>query len=291
MHENDFSLPSSIRFTPAAASSEAKLHVLVVNSPQGRRDIGVDLEVVSTSTTGSGVSDALIKYKLHDQQFYLPPITLTTAGNGVGVGSGSAVELQSKGEGVGVYIYMDLPGTDADEDVAAGDHYVFNVSQNSGVSFTPSQPGSAHQYAECSNRGACDRVHGTCTCDVGFTGDSCQRNACPLDCSFRGTCTPLKQVVEAAGYSYSGAFDAEATMVCVCDPGYSGHACQDQACPSAADVAGGVGGAGTLPVTAGAGEGIARPCSGRGTCHTPSGTCMCDRGFMGSACNERTTFV
>lgn len=33
----------------------------------------------------------------------------------------------------------------------------------------------AHQIAECSNRGHCDRAKGKCICEPGFTGAACQR--------------------------------------------------------------------------------------------------------------------
>lgn len=45
-----------------------------------------------------------------------------------------------------------------------------NVSDNTG-----------HYYAECSNKGLCDRKTGECECLYGYDGASCQRASCPSD--------------------------------------------------------------------------------------------------------------
>ena len=39
----------------------------------------------------------------------------------------------------------------------------------------PTSSTNAHAYAECSNRGSCDRKTGTCNCFDGFTGPACNR--------------------------------------------------------------------------------------------------------------------
>ena len=56
----------------------------------------------------------------------------------------------------------------------------------------------AHQAAECSNRGICDRATGQCACDSGFSGSACQRKGCPNDCSEHGRCVTMAEA--AAGY-------------------------------------------------------------------------------------------
>ena len=47
---------------------------------------------------------------------------------------------------------------------------------------------SHQQERECSDQGLCDRATGLCSCFPGYTGSSCQRTACPDDCSGHGTC-------------------------------------------------------------------------------------------------------
>jgi hypothetical protein len=60
----------------------------------------------------------------------------------------------------------------------------------------PTSSSLAHNLAECSNRGVCNRVSGVCDCFPGFTGPACQRNACPNDCSGHGVCLPIKDLAK-----------------------------------------------------------------------------------------------
>ena len=39
-------------------------------------------------------------------------------------------------------------------------------------------PTQAHQPAECSNMGICDKTEGTCACRKGFTGRACEKYDC-----------------------------------------------------------------------------------------------------------------
>lgn len=45
-----------------------------------------------------------------------------------------------------------------------------------GVAWIGGSAADPHAYAECSNRGVCDRVNGLCTCDEGFEGAACERS-------------------------------------------------------------------------------------------------------------------
>lgn len=40
---------------------------------------------------------------------------------------------------------------------------------------------TAHDYAECSNKGLCDRKTGECECLAGYDGAACQRASCPSE--------------------------------------------------------------------------------------------------------------
>ena len=120
--------------------------------------------------------------------------------------------------------------------------------------------GEAHFYAECSNRGSCDRSAGTCSCFDGFSGSSCQRASCPNDCSGHGVCLNLREIaagtpLQSSGRNYRAVsyyssytsftgvdaafeynlWDAEKQQTCVCDSGYFGPDCGERECPRGAD--------------------------------------------------------
>jgi len=57
----------------------------------------------------------------------------------------------------------------------------------------------AHYYAECSNKGVCDRKTGECKCFDGYEGKGCRRSTCPESCSGHGTC---EYIDELAGDFY-----------------------------------------------------------------------------------------
>eukprot|EP01138_Halocafeteria_seosinensis_P003577 gb/GECG01003656.1/.p1 GENE.gb/GECG01003656.1/~~gb/GECG01003656.1/.p1 ORF type:complete len:671 (+),score=66.58 gb/GECG01003656.1/:1-2013(+) len=86
-----------------------------------------------------------------------------------------------------------------------------------------------HAYAECANRGICNRATGTCTCFDGYIGRACQRSNCPNQCSGRGKC---RLMADLPNYSPSFAldWDAKALTGCVCDPGFMGPDCSQRIC-------------------------------------------------------------
>jgi len=89
----------------------------------------------------------------------------------------------------------------------------------------------AHGYAECSNKGSCDRKVGTCKCNAGYEGKACRRSTCPNACSGHGTCEYIQELV---GSTYVD-WDALKIQGCKCDPGYQGHDCSSRMCPKGDD--------------------------------------------------------
>ncbi|KAA0176694.1 hypothetical protein FNF27_01975 [Cafeteria roenbergensis] len=100
--------------------------------------------------------------------------------------------------------------------------------------------GTAHNVAECSNRGTCDYTTGKCACDALFEGKACQRLKCAEDCGDAGICQSLhtrSEELEASEglFHYWSPWDAEKVFGCSCDQGHAGYACQHLACSRGTD--------------------------------------------------------
>jgi hypothetical protein len=135
----------------------------------------------------------------------------------------------------------------------------------------PSGDDAAHSNrAECSGRGVCDRSTGDCTCQVGFLGAACELLDCPLKCSGRGRCLSLAERArrsllngDAAEFEYGSvpndarSWDAHRIFGCVCDPGFTGAACELRECAATATATGRSATALVLPCARSAGSG---PC-------------------------------
>ncbi|CAK9025940.1 Phenylacetaldehyde reductase (2-phenylethanol synthase), partial [Durusdinium trenchii] len=151
----------------------------------------------------------------------------------------------------------------------------------------PVAANSHHVYAECSNRGTCDRNTGVCQCFPGYEGKGCVRSSCPNQCSGHGKCKTLNEIAKLRSentawdsiteFSYSliqykNAWDAEKMQGCECDAGFRGADCSLIECPSAADPMGGLG------------KEAGRECAGRGICDYSKGECKCFQGYAGHDC-------
>lgn len=99
----------------------------------------------------------------------------------------------------------------------------------------------AHNLAECSNMGHCDRTLGQCSCQFGFGGKACDRRDCPVSCSGQGRCQSMKFYAQSKDpgfgtiYTYTDIWDADMMWGCHCDDGFYGADCSQRACPSGDD--------------------------------------------------------
>lgn len=102
----------------------------------------------------------------------------------------------------------------------------------------------AHNPAECSNMGLCDRTTGACVCREGFGGKACERMKCPgttSECNGVGQCQSMlyyaltKDPGYGPVYSYNATWDAEKIWGCKCDSRYYGPDCSKKNCPRGDD--------------------------------------------------------
>ncbi len=115
---------------------------------------------------------------------------------------------------------------------------------------TPDKAGAFHKYAECANRGICNRDTGDCVCFDGYEGKGCQRTSCPNDCSGHGTCEFIEDMSFAATWNdYTKKYFVEDPKTfpypnwdhrkmrgCVCDATYGDIDCSKRMCPYGNDV-------------------------------------------------------
>lgn len=121
---------------------------------------------------------------------------------------------------------------------------------------SPTKEGLNHQYAECANKGWCNRETGNCECFEGFEGKSCGRQSCPNNCSGRGRCKYMNELTYGVVYNefHDGStadlkslgaggkvfpnnnWDADRSRACVCDGGWTGLSCELRMCPRGFDI-------------------------------------------------------
>ncbi len=167
-------------------------------------------------------------------------------------------------------------------DLAPGIHPDFSIEtyrvQGTGLTVSLSKPflGTA-SVAQCAGRGVCSFASGKCDCATGF--ESSDLNMQPGrsgDCgSYVGAmaCPTAKTGSTCSGH---GTCTAAPFFKCQCQQGYFGPDCSSKSCPF---------GPAWFDATIASAD--PRPlveCSARGSCNYISGTCSCDAGFAGSAC-------
>ncbi len=99
----------------------------------------------------------------------------------------------------------------------------------------------AHNPAECSNMGLCDRATGLCICREGFEGIACERQTCPNQCNGVGECQSMFYFAQTKDpgfgviHAYENIWDAYKIYGCNCDSNYHGIDCSLRYCPKGDD--------------------------------------------------------
>lgn len=279
--------------TPHSGSSVAHLFVDTHNYKLTKSATFL-VRVLSKDTTASP-NTVTVQWKLKEHDTFSQPITVTAASTAFYTkteltdANRLLANFGTASHDTGVEVYFDSAS-----DVNENNLYSFNVFYREGRAYLKGDSNSAHQEIECAGRGSCDRTSGRCQCFDGFSGEACQRNSCPNDCSGHGVCQTLERfvadtgIVTYTGPALGGAYDSEKSMTCLCDSGYRGSDCSKLECPSGADPLGGPSGYGLN-----GDEELtdARDCSGRGICDSATGQCKCFQGFFGERCESQTTLV
>lgn len=111
----------------------------------------------------------------------------------------------------------------------------------------------AHDLAECSNKGTCNRATGECECQKWFEGGACERISCPQvlgnTCNGHGKCLNMYQLAlltedngDATDITYGAipndpaTWDFNKMYGCYCDEGFQGYDCSERVCPTGDDI-------------------------------------------------------
>jgi hypothetical protein len=191
-------------------------------------------------------------------------------------------------------VHGDLPLMRLETASVSVDQSAYNISIGRYIS-------STKENVECNNHGSCDSTTGDCDCDILFQssngagglatfdgGQSSLNHGTTGDCGYTDT-SGLGITDFTTEYSCPSANDAtcsghgrcnEITMTCICNAQYGGHNCNKLFCP--------MGAAWFDEATVSNVAHAPAECSNRGICDRTSGTCMCQNGFSGSACDRLT---
>ena len=149
------------------------------------------------------------------------------------------------------------------------------------------------EYAECNNRGKCNRDSGICECSSGYkSSNGAGQEGISGDCGFLNTtdiqCPTVKLKTQVGtgdgvvdGYGFDdlpcGRFGTcESDFTCTCFDGFTGFDCTQRTCPRGLAWF-------DEPLEVDTAH-LEAECSNRGICDRKTGSCVCEAGFEGASC-------